>query len=146
MDDAVGSGNLDAGAIGILSTPIGDCSLDLNLGLTEFGRGGGSFLTRVQAIATLGFPAAGRWLPFVETAGQRTAGSGSGGAVSFGAGYQPLPSLVIDAAAGAGYNDGYPDWWLTVGWTVLLGGGRAQPARTAALPLHRSSGPPSFSF
>ncbi|HXI02549.1 MAG TPA: hypothetical protein VNI57_05175, partial [Candidatus Saccharimonadales bacterium] len=27
--------------------------------------------------------------------------------------YQPLPSLVIDAAAGAGYNDGYTDWWLT---------------------------------
>lgn len=145
-DNEVGSGNLDAGAIGILSTPIEDYSLDLNLGLTELGRGGGSFLTQVQAIATLGFPAAGRWLPFLETAWQRTAGSGSGGALSFGTGYQPLPSLVIDAAAGAGYNEGYPDWWLTVGWTVLLGGQDARPSASATIPSHRSFGQPSSPF
>jgi hypothetical protein len=121
-DDNVGSGNVDLGATWIGSAVFDRLSLDLNAGLAVLGQGGGGYLTQTQAVATLGLPAAGRWLPFVETAWQKTAALGSGGAVSLGTAFAAAPTAVLDAAFGAGYNEGYPDLWLTVGWTILLGG------------------------
>ncbi len=123
-DDDVGSGELDAGVIGIVSIPIGALSLDTNLWVSALGRGGDSFHGQVQGIVTLGFPLPGAWSAYGEVAWQSTAREGSGGFFDVGATYAVTPRTVIDAAAGVGWSDGYPDWSVTVGWTVLARPGR----------------------
>jgi hypothetical protein len=123
-DDDVGSGEFDAGLIGILSIPIGSLSLDTNLWVSALGQGGDSFRGQVQGIVTLSFPLPGAWSAYGEVAWQSTAAEGSGGFFDAGATYAVTPRTAIDAAAGVGWSDGYPDWSVTVGWTVLARAGR----------------------
>lgn len=118
-DEETGSGEPDFGGIGILSIPLGDLSLDANLWWSAMGRDGDSFLGQVQGTFALSVPLAGRWSAYGEVALQSTAREGSGGFFDAGASYAATPRAVLDAAAGFGWSDGYPDWIVTVGWTLL---------------------------
>ncbi len=119
-DDDVGSGEADAGLVGVATFPLGSASLDANVVLNALGRGGGSYLGQFVAIATLSLPARGGWTPFVEAAWQRTATLGTGGFLDAGVSYAATRRAVFDAAAGVGASRGFPDWFVTAGWTVLL--------------------------
>lgn len=123
-DDDAGSGETDAALTGILSVPLpGGAGLDVNLVATALGRDGGGTLGQGQGIVALGFPLAGRWSGFVEGAYQRTAGEGDGTFWDAGLAYAATPRAVLDVAAGVGASDGYPDWSVSIGWTVLFARG-----------------------
>lgn len=124
--DGVGSGHPDIGATAIVSVPLDAFSLDANLWVSALGRGGSSSLGQIQGVVTLNLPASGPWSGFVEVAGQGTAGQGTGTFLDAGVGYAPTRRTVLDAAVGRGWSHGYPDWYATVGWTVLFGG-RSSP-------------------
>lgn len=120
-----GSGEIDASVIGIASVPFGNgLGLDLNLVWTALGSEDGGTLGQGQAIAALGIPLGGRWSSFVEAAYQRTAGQEDGGFFDAGLAYAATPRAVFDIAAGSGWSEGYPDWSVTVGWTLLFAGDR----------------------
>ncbi len=120
-DDAAGSGEADVTVAGIASVPFDNgWGLDLNLLWSALGRSGGGALGQGQAIVTLGVPLRERWSTFVEAAYQRTAGEGDGGFIDAGLGYAATPQAVFDVAAGVGWSEGYPDWSVTAGWTVLF--------------------------
>lgn len=118
--DVTGSGDPDAGFVGIMSRPMGGFSLDANLWLTALGQDGRSAVVQTQGVVTLGFPARSRWSGFVEAAWQHTATMGSGGFVDAGMSCAITPRSILDVAVGAGWSDGYPDWAATAGWTILL--------------------------
>lgn len=120
--EQVGSEELDAGVIGIVSMPLGRIGIDANIWITGIGTED-TILGQVQGVATIGLPLGGCWSSFVEAAWQTTAASGgSGGFADGGIACTVAPQSVIDAAIGAGWSDGYPDWLLTAGWTLMLGG------------------------
>jgi len=123
-DDA-GSGEFDAQIIGIASIPAGRMSVDGNLWLSALGQQNDSWLGQVQAIATLNLPQRAGWSSFAEVAWQSTATQGSGGLFDFGVLYGASRTAVFDAAAGVGWSEGYPDWTVTAGWTILFN--RGQP-------------------
>jgi hypothetical protein len=122
--EGAGTGRADVGAAAILSYLVGRSVFDVNLGMVALGREGGGALGQGQGIATLYLPALAGWSPFAEVALQKTAGQGNGGYFDAGVSYAASRRAVFDAAAGAGWKDGYPDWSFTFGWTVLL---RARP-------------------
>jgi hypothetical protein len=123
--DETGSGEVDATIAGIASIALDHgLGLDLNVVWTALGRDGGGALGQTQAIAALGIPLRGRWSSFVETAYQRTAGQEDGGFLDAGLAYAATPRAVFDVAAGVGWSEGYPDWSVNAGWTVLFAGDR----------------------
>jgi len=123
--DNAGSGEIDATVAGIASVPFDNgLGLDVNLVWSGLGRDPGGTLGQVQAIATLGVPLDARWSSFVEVAFQRTAGQGDGGFFDAGVAFTATPRAVFDIAAGVGWSDGYPDWSVAAGWTVLFSRGR----------------------
>lgn len=120
-DDA-GTGEVDAGVIGILSMPVGRFGLDANVWLSALGREDAT-VGQVQGIVTLGYSASKGWSVFAEAAWQQTAGEGSGGFFDSGVSFTASRWTVLDIAAGVGWNEGYPDWAATAGWTILFPGG-----------------------
>jgi hypothetical protein len=123
--DVRGSGEADATVAAIASIPLAHgLSLDANLWWSALGQEGGGALGQGQAIATLGFPLSERWSSFVEVAVQKTAASGDGGFVDAGFVYAASRKAVFDVSFGSGWSDGYPDWAVNAGWTVLLRDGR----------------------
>ena len=48
------------------------------------------------------------------------AGQGDGGFFDAGLAYTASPRAVFDIAGGIGWSEGYPDWSVTTGWTVLF--------------------------
>lgn len=122
--DNAGSGEFDARIVAIASIPAGRMSVDGNLWLSTLGQADGSKLGQVQGIATLNLPPSGGWSPFAEVAWQRTATQGSGGIVDVGLLYGASRTAVFDAAAGLGWSEGYPDWTVTAGWTILFNQGK----------------------
>lgn len=122
-DDA-GSGEADAGFIGIASGPLPEgLTLDLNIGLSALGTDGGA-VGRQEAIATLGIPILYGWSAYVEGAYQNTAVLGDGLFFDAGVTYTASPLAVFDVAGGVGSSRGYPDWQITLGWTLLTSDGR----------------------
>jgi hypothetical protein len=117
--DSAGSGEVDAGVIGIASGSLGRGSLDLNLGFSALGQPDGGTVGQAQLIATVGLPAPAPWSVYVEGAWQRTATHGDGSFFDAGLGYAASPRAVLDLAAGFGSSRGYPDWVVHVGWTIL---------------------------
>jgi hypothetical protein len=122
--DGAGSGKIDAGVIGVLSLPLGRQSLDANLWVSALGREDGTTLGQAQGILTLNLPGPGDWSSFAEIAWQRTAGEGDGGFFDAGVAFAASPRAVFNAAAGAGWSEGYPDWVVTAGWAILFPGRR----------------------
>ena len=118
--EGVGSTHFDAGAVGVLSLPLGRLNLDTNLWLSGLGRDNGTTVGQVQALANLGIPLRGCWSSYVEVVVQRTAGEGSGGLLNTGLACAASRTTVFDVATGAGWDNGYPDWILAVGWTLLF--------------------------
>ncbi len=118
--DEAGTGEFDAGLIGIATLPFGRSSIDANLWLTALGQTGDAILGQVQGIMTLNLPERGGWSPFAEIAWERTATQGSDVFVDAGLGYAVSRTSAVNAAAGVGGGEGYPDWGLTVGWVVLF--------------------------
>ncbi len=121
--DETGSGEADAGVVAVGSWPAGRFSLDANLWLSAIGQENAT-AGQVQGVVTLGIPLASSWSTFVEVAWQRTAGQGSGRFFDTGIAYAATPTAVFDLAAGVGGDEGYPDWAVTAGWTVLTDPGR----------------------
>lgn len=123
--DSAGSGEADFGLIAVASGPLSrrGGSLDLNIGLSALGTRGGA-VGRQEVIATVGLPVPGAWSVYVEGAYQNTAVFGDGLFFDAGVGYAASPRAVFDVAAGVGSSRGYPDWTVTVGWTVLTAAGR----------------------
>ena len=116
-----GSGELDFGAVGVASIPLDRYVLDLNLWGLLLGREDGGAVGQLQAIATFYIPTSSGWTPYVEGAWQNTAGGeGHGAFVDAGVSFSASPRAVFDAAAGAGFSEGYPDWTATIGWTILF--------------------------
>jgi hypothetical protein len=95
-------------------------NLDTNLWLSGLGRDNGTTVGQVQALANLGIPLRGCWSSYAEVVVQRTAGEGSGGFLDTGMACAASRTTVFDVAIGAGWDNGYPDWILTVGWTRLF--------------------------
>jgi hypothetical protein len=119
--DERGSGETDVTVAAIASLPLANgLSVDANVWWSALGRDGGGTVGQGQAIAALWVPVGERWSSFVEVALQKTAGEGDGGFVDAGVAYTASPIAVFDVAAGTGWSDGYPDWTVTAGWTVLL--------------------------
>jgi hypothetical protein len=120
-DDAAGSGEVDLTVSGIATVPFDNgCGLDVNLVWSALGQSGGGTLGQGQAIVSLGIPLRSRWSTFVEAAYQRTAGQSDGGFFDAGLAYAASPRAVFDIAGGVGWSEGYPDWSVTTGWTVLF--------------------------
>ena len=121
--DERGTGETDVTIAAITSVPLAHgLSVDANLWWSALGRDDGGAVGQGQAIAALWIPIAERWSSFVELALQKTAGEGDGGFIDAGIAYAASPIAVLDVAAGTGWSDGYPDWTVTAGWTVLLAG------------------------
>ena len=118
--EGVGSTHYDAGAVGVLSLPLGGLTLDTNLWLVGIGRDEGTIVGRVQAVANLGIPLRGCWSSFAELSLQRTAGTGSGGFIDAGVACAASRTSVFDLAVGAGWDRGFPEWTVNVGWTRLF--------------------------
>lgn len=118
--EGVGSTHPDAGAVGVLSLPLGGLSLDTNLWLSAQGRDGGVTVGRVMALASLGIPLRDCWSLYTEVVVQRTAGEGSGGYVNGGMACAASKTSVFDVSIGAGWDAGFPDWTMAVGWTHLF--------------------------
>ena len=51
---------------------------------------------------------------------QRTAGTGSGGFIDAGVACAASRTSVFDLAVGAGWDRGFPEWTVNVGWTRLF--------------------------
>ena len=120
----VGSDESDFGVIGIASGEAGGgVKLDLNLWLSMLGTESG-YAGRQEAMATVWLPVGQPWSVFVEGAYQHTASDGDGYFFDAGVTYAITPRSVIDAAAGKGSSRGYPDWSVTIGWTILAVPGR----------------------
>ena len=123
--DRRGSGEPDATVAAIASMPLPHgLSIDANVWWSALGQDGGGALGQGQALATLGVPIVGRWSSFVGLAFQKTATAGDGGFVDAGVTYAASRTAVFDVAFGSGWSDGYPDWAVTAGWTLLVADGR----------------------
>ena len=123
--DVRGSGEPDATVAAIASIPLSHgLSIDANLFWSALGRDGGGALGQGQALATLGVPITDRWGSFVGVAFQKTATQGDGGFLDAGFTYAASRTAVFDVAFGSGWSDGYPDWAVTAGWTLLVADGR----------------------
>jgi len=131
--EQAGTGEFDERVAGIVSLPAGALSIDGNLGLAALGRADGATLGQLEAIVTLNLPARQGLSPYVELAGQHVATEGSGGFFDAGVLYAASRRVVLDAAAGCGWSGGYPDWTVTIGWTILVKEAGHRSRRVAVL-------------